>query len=129
MEKQIRTTLYIDEQLYDRFRLACTKKIGDKQGKIKQGYVLAITNFCDVVLGDSVSIPEPPPISATKLNEVHEKSIHQIIVESKIKAKAEDNATVDPQGTVTLSSEDVEAKAKKLAEERKKESTDHKILS
>lgn len=127
MEKQIRTTLYIDEQLYDRFRLACTKKIGDKQGKIKQGYVLAITNFCDDVLQDLEPPLETVDVSATKLNEIHQKSVGEI-EESKAESLKQSNAGIDKQGTVTLSSEDVEAKAKKLAEERKKSQSDHKIL-
>ena len=113
MEKQIRTTLYIDEQLYDRFRLACTKKIGDKQGKIKQGYVLAITNFCDDVLQDLEPPLETLDVSATKLNKVEEKS---------------DQVQEKSVGEIIQDQVDVEAKAKKLAEQRRKEESDHKIL-
>lgn len=48
---EIRTTLYLEEDLFIRFREACTKKNGDKQGKIKLGYVVAITDYCNNVLG------------------------------------------------------------------------------
>jgi len=52
MVNEIRSTIYLEEDLYKRFREACNKKFGDKQGKIKQGYVLAITNFANEVLQD-----------------------------------------------------------------------------
>ena len=62
MKKEVRSTIYLEEDLYNRFRQACNKKFGDKQGKIKQGYVLAISNFANDVLQDV-------DISAKKLNQ------------------------------------------------------------
>lgn len=72
MKKEVRSTIYLEEDLYKRFRQACNKKFGDKQGKIKQGYVLAITNFSNEVLDDLVDIViemKPQPDSAKKLNQ------------------------------------------------------------
>jgi len=62
MKKEVRSTIYLEEDLYNRFRQACNKKFGDKQGKIKQGYVLAISNFANDVLQDVDN-------SAKKLNQ------------------------------------------------------------
>ena len=84
MTKEIRSTIYLDEDLYKRFREACNKKFGDKQGKIKQGYVLAITNFVNEVLQDVVDIviemkPQPED-SAKKLNQA--ETVPQDVVET-----------------------------------------------
>lgn len=83
MDKEIRSTIYLEEDLYKRFREACNKKFGDKQGKIKQGYVLAITNFANEVLQDVVDIviemkPQPEN-SAKKLNQA--ETVPQDVVE------------------------------------------------
>lgn len=83
MNKEIRSTIYLEEDLYKRFREACNKKFGDKQGKIKQGYILAITNFANEVLQDVVDIviemkPEPES-SAKKLEEA--ETVPQDVVE------------------------------------------------
>ena len=148
MEKDVRTTLYINEELSKRFRESCNKMFGDKQGKIKQGYVLAITNWCDHVEQDGKSIPEPPNLSDV---------LAQKLMEDSAKKEPKSNVVVDHHGTYRfkeeakakklipveldqvsfgeklaqaegLSIEHIEAKAKKLAEDRKKASTDHKIL-
>jgi len=70
MVNEIRSTIYLEEDLYKRFREACNKKFGDKQGKIKQGYVLAITNFANEVLVES--IPKPPNLSDVLAKELEE---------------------------------------------------------
>jgi len=130
MEKETRSTLYISEVLMKRFRVACNKMFGDRQGKIKQGYVLAITEWCDKVL-DIKFIPEPPDLLAKKL------------LENSIKAEAVASVNPDQDESQTISQqseqseepeqpESIEAKAKKLAEERRKEQLDqdeHKVLS
>ncbi len=120
MEKETRSTLYISEVLMLRFRQACNKMFGDRQGKIKQGYVLAITEWCDKVL-DSRFVPEPPDLLAKKL------------LENSVKAEAEASVAIDnDENMQTTSEESIEAKAKKLAEERRKEQLDqdeHKVLS
>jgi len=120
MEKQTRTTLYISEVLMNRFREACNKMFGDKQGKIKQGCVLAITEWCDKVLNTEF-VPEPPDLLAKKL------------LEDSLKAEAEASVEVDQdENTQTNTEESIEAKAKKLAQERRKEQLDqdeHKVLS
>ena len=116
MEKETRSTLYISEVLMIRFRQACNKMFGDRQGKIKQGYVLAITEWCDKVL-DNKTIAEPPDLLAKKL------------LEDPIKAEPQVDQDENMQ---TTSEESIEAKAKKLAEERRKEQLDqdeHKVLS
>jgi len=73
----------LEEDLYKRFREACNKKFGDKQGKIKQGYVLAITNFANEVLQDVVDIviemKPKPDNSAKKLNQA--ETVPQDVVE------------------------------------------------
>ena len=73
----------MEEDLYKRFREACNKKFGDKQGKIKQGYVLAITNFANEVLQDVVDIviemKPKPDNSAKKLNQA--ETVPQDVVE------------------------------------------------
>ena len=83
MNKEIRSTIYLEEDLYKRFREACNKKFGDKQGKIKQGYVLAITNFANEVLQDVVDIviemKPKPDNSAKKLNQA--ETVPQDVVE------------------------------------------------
>lgn len=116
MEKETRSTLYISEQLMIRFREACNKKFGDRQGKIKQGYVLAITEWCDKVLDI-----KPPDLLAKKL------------IKDSIKTEAEASVNLDHGELHTIVAEDdVEAKAKKLAEERRKQQLDqdeHKVLS
>ena len=93
MIKEVRSTIYLDEDLYKRFREACNKKFGDKQGKIKQGYVLAITNFANEVLQDVVDIviemkPEPK-VSAKKLKEAEIKTPQEVIVSAKKLEEAE----------------------------------------
>ena len=106
MEKEIRSTLYISELLMIRFREACNKMFGDRQGKIKQGYDLAVTEWCDKVL-NTKDVPEPPDLLAKKL------------LEDSIVPLDQDE-------------ESIEAKAKKLAEERRKQELDqdeHKVLS
>ncbi len=110
MEKQTRTTLYISEQLMIRFREACNKMFGDRQGKIKQGSVLAITDWCDKVLvsGTTAIIPT---VSAKKL------------LEASVQREAESSVALDQD------EESIEAKAKKLAEERRKEQDEHKVLT
>jgi len=156
MEKDVRTTLYISEQLSKRFRESCNKMFGDKQGKIKQGYVLAITNFCDQVEQDGKSIPKPPNLSDV---------LAQKLMEDSTQKEPKSNVVVDQHGTYRFTDveakakklinkpiseepveldqvsfgeklaqaegftkEHIEAKAKKLAEDRKKASSDHKIL-
>lgn len=120
MEKETRSTLYISEVLMIRFRQACNKMFGDRQGKIKQGYVLAITEWCDKVLNTEF-VPEPPDLLAKKL------------LEDSVKAEAEASVNLDHGEVHTIVAEDdVEAKAKKLAEERRKQQLDqdeHKVLS
>ncbi len=109
MEKETRSTLYISEVLMIRFRQACNKMFGDRQGKIKQGYVLAITEWCDKVL-NTKDVPEPPDLLAKKL----------------LEDSMETNVPLDQD------EESIEAKAKKLAEERRKQELDqdeHKVLS
>ncbi len=116
MEKETRSTLYISEVLMIRFRQACNKMFGDRQGKIKQGYVLAITEWCDKVLNNKF-VGEPPDLLAKKL------------LEDPIKAEPQVDQDENMQ---TTSEESIEAKAKKLAEERRKEQLDqdeHKVLS
>jgi len=119
MAKDVRTTLYINEELSKRFRDACNKKFGDRQGKIKQGYVLAITNFCDVVELDQVD-----DVLAKKL------------IEDSIKKEAQASVNLDHgelqthvEETKRQKADDIEAKAKKLAEERKQDSTEHQVLT
>ena len=153
MEKDVRTTLHINEQLSKRFRESCNKMFGDKQGKIKQGYVLAITNFCDQVEQDGKPIPKPPNLSDV---------LAQKLLEDSTQKEPKSNVVVDQHGTYRFTdveakakklinkpiqeqldqlsfgeklaqaerftTEDIEAKAKKLTEDRKKASSDHKIL-
>ncbi len=137
MEKETRSTLYISEVLMKRFREACTKMFGDRQGKIKQGYVLAITEWSDKVLNNK-STPEPPDLLAKKLLEDSIKSeaqasvaidndpnLRTITAEDLVQAKAKTPA-------IDTAEDSVEAKAKKLAEERRKKELDqdeHKVLS
>jgi len=89
MKKEVRSTIYLEEDLYKRFREACNKKFGDKQGKIKQGYVLAISNFANEVLDDIVDIViemkpnEPKQDSAKKLIQAEIKTPQQVIEESR----------------------------------------------
>lgn len=132
----MRTTLYINADLSKRFRDACNKKFGDKQGKIKQGYVLAITDFCDKVLDTQPDQVESPDLLAKKLLQDSMEKEAKASVDREIQTNVEPNVEVDQDGTVSfnekLSSEDIEAKAKKLAEERKKEqedSSEHQILT
>ena len=114
MIKEVRSTIYLEEDLYKRFREACNKKFGDKQGKIKQGYVLAITNFANQVLEDVVDIviemkPEPE-VSAKKLEEAESllpilkqpeiKTPQQVIEESKIIETKQVVASETPQAVV-----------------------------
>lgn len=104
MIKEVRSTIYLEEDLYKRFREACNKKFGDKQGKIKQGYVLAITNFANQVLEDVVDIviemkPEPE-VSAKKLEEAEIKTPQQVIEESKIIETKQVVAPETPQAVV-----------------------------
>lgn len=84
MVNEIRSTIYLDEDLYKRFREACNKKFGDKQGKIKQGYVLAITNFANEVLVES--IPKPPNLSdvlAKELEESKTQTPQEVVAETE----------------------------------------------
>jgi hypothetical protein len=84
MVNEIRSTIYLDEDLYKRFREACNKKFGDKQGKIKQGYVLAITNFANEVLVES--IPKPPSLSdvlAKELEESKTQTPQEVVAETE----------------------------------------------
>ena len=67
MTKEIRSTIYMKEDMYDKFRLACNYKFGDKQGKIKKGMIMAIEFFIEVVdeekalakTNQQTSTPEP----------------------------------------------------------------------
>lgn len=67
MVKEIRSTIYMKEDMYDKFRLACNYKFGDKQGKIKKGMIMAIEFFIEVVdeekalakTNQQTSTPEP----------------------------------------------------------------------
>lgn len=127
MAKDIRTTIYLNELLSKNFRNACSKKFGDKQGKIKQGYEEAISDFCNKVL-ELDQVQESPDLLAKKL-----KYNAKRIVDENI---SKPNVKVDKQGTYSfddkLSSDDIEAKAKKLAEDRKKDqqdSTEHQVLT
>jgi len=84
MVNEIRSTIYLEEDLYKRFREACNKKFGDKQGKIKQGYVLAITNFANEVLVES--IPKPPNLSdvlAKELEESKTETPQEVVAETE----------------------------------------------
>lgn len=162
MEKDVRTTLYINEELSKRFREACNKKFGDKQGKIKQGYVLAITNWCDQVEQDGKSIPEPPvnidEVGTVRFSEEEAKAkklinkpINQaqkltealastLSAEQELLALGDSFVIKEPveldqvsfgeklAQAQSLTKEEVEAKAKKLSNDRKKSSADHKIL-
>ena len=113
MNTEIRSTIYLEEDLYNKFREACNKKFGDKQGKIKRGYIYAITKFVNEVseevvdiviemkpkednsakkLGEAeietTPIPElEPEISAKKLDEAKIKTPQEVIEESKIEIK------------------------------------------
>lgn len=116
--KEVRSTIYLEEDLYKRFREACNKKFGDKQGKIKQGYVLAITNFANEVLEDVVDIviemkpqakkleeavvetPQEVIVSAKKLEEAEIKTPQQVIEESKIIETKQVVAPETPQAVV-----------------------------
>ncbi len=143
MKKEIRSTVYLEEDLYNRFREACNRKFGDKQGKIKQGIVLAVTEFTNKELGTPQDVTEvkqnTPPISAKKLNSakkentVQEKTVGQIIQEDVTLREAEASVRLDQDSNLqTVTEEDIEAKAKKLAEERRKkesQETEHKVLS
>lgn len=104
MDKEVRSTIYLEEDLYKRFREACNKKFGDKQGKIKQGYVLAITNFANEVLQDVVDIvietKSEPEVSAKKLEEAEIKTPQQVIEESKIIQTKQVVAPETPQEVV-----------------------------
>jgi len=127
MAKDIRTTIYLNELLSKNFRNACSKKYGDKQGKIKHGYEEAISDFCNKVLKLD-QVEESPDLLAKKLKD----NAKRIVDEYPSKA----NVKVDTEGTFSfddkLSSDDIEAKAKKLAEERKKDQVDsneHQVLT
>ena len=123
MEKEIRTTLFINEQLSKKFRDACNKKFGDKQGKIKQGYVLAITNFCNEILDNSESIPIPHTLLAKKLKEDYQQNED----EQSVELDHDENVATNSE---KLTAQQVVAKAKELAEERRKEHLDeHQILT
>lgn len=127
----------MDEDLSERFREACNKKFGDKQGKIKQGYILAITNFINEVMEtpqdvveDSTSTPEPPTLSAKKL-EVASRvkpspppSPRENVPQEMLEHEADASTQLDQD------EDSIEAKAKKLAEERRKQNnSEHKVLS
>jgi len=120
MEKETRSTLYVSEVLMIRFRQACNKMFGDRQGKIKQGYELAITEWCDKVLNNKL-VPKPPDLLAKKL------------LEDSVKAETKASVELDQDENMqTNTEESIEAKAKKLAEQRRKEQVDqdeHKVLS
>jgi len=123
MEKEIRTTLFVNEQLSKKFRDACNKKFGDKQGKIKQGYVLAITNFCNEILDNSESISIPPILLAKKLKEDYQQNED----EQSVELDHDENVATNSE---KLTAQQVVAKAKELAEERRKEqSAEHQILT
>lgn len=138
-EDIIRTTLYVNKDLMKRFHVACSKKFGDKQGKIIQGFDSAITDFCDKVLDTQPDQVEPPDLLAKELlQDTMEKEAKASVNldHDEIQTHDESNAEVDQDGTISfnekLSSEDIVAKAKKLAEERKKEqqdSSEHQILT
>lgn len=147
MEKEIRSTIYLTEDLYLRFRQACTLKFGDKQGKVKQGIVLAITNFCDDVLvtpQDVIEDTEPLANSAKKLEvanvvkpmppQLPTKSVAQELIEHEAEASVELDQddkllTMNPLSP-KIQEDSVEAKAKRLAEERrKKDESEHKVLT
>jgi len=112
MDKEVRSTIYLEEDLYKRFREACNKKFGDKQGKIKQGYVLAITNFCNQVLEEVVDIviemKEQPEVSAKKLEEAKIKTPQEVIEESKNNETSLVVAKETPQDVVETPQEVVE---------------------
>ena len=123
MEKEIRTTLFINEQLSKKFRDACNKKFGDRQGKIKQGYVFAITNFCNEMLDNSESISIPPTLLAKKLKEDYQQNED----EQSVELDHDENVATNSE---KLTAQQVVAKAKELAEERRKEHLDeHQILT
>jgi len=120
LEKEIRTTLFINEQLSKKFRNACNKKFGDKQGKIKQGYVLAISNFCNEILDNSES---SPTLLAKKLKEDYQQNED----EQSVELDHDENVATNSE---KLTAQQVVAKAKELAEERRKEHLDeHQILT
>jgi len=110
--KEVRSTIYLQEDLHNRFREACNKKFGDKQGKMKQGYVLAITNFTNEVLGDLVNIviemKEQPEVSAPKLEEAKIKTPQEVIEESKNIQSSEVVAKETPQDVVETPQDVVE---------------------
>lgn len=152
MEEDVRTTLYINGELDKRFRQACAKMFGDKQGKIKQGYVLAITNFCDEVLDvkqDSKQLDQDGTISPdllAKNQSQQEDLLAKKILQESINDEAQASVNLDHGELRTITaeeipksftneeiakakrSEEIIAKAKKLAEERKQSTSDHKIL-
>lgn len=135
-EHIIRTTLYVNKDLMKRFHVACSKKFGDKQGKIIQGFDLAITDFCDKVLDNQPDQVESPDLLAKKLPQDSMEKEVKTSVNGENQTHDEVNVEVDQEGTISfnekLSSEDIVAKAKKLAEERKKEeqdSNEHQILT
>lgn len=112
MDKEVRSTIYLQEDLYKRFREACNKKFGDKQGKIKQGYDLAITNFCNQVLEEVVDIviemKEQPEVSAKKLEEARIKTPQEVREESKITETKQVVAPETPQELVETPQDVVE---------------------
>jgi len=123
----------MEEDLWNRFREACNKKFGDKQGKIKQGYVLALTEFSNSVLDvveDSTSTPEPPTLLAKKLEQV--TVVKPVPPQPQTKSVAQELIEHEAEASIELDQvqESIEAKAKKLAEERRKaEESDHKVLT
>ncbi len=137
MEEDItRTTLYVNKDLMKRFHVACSKKFGDKQGKIIQGFDLAITDFCDKVLDTQPDQVELPDLLAKELLQDTMEKEGKASDNHEIQTHVEPSVEVDQDGTISfnekLSSEDIVAKAKKLAEERKKEqqdSSEHQILT
>ena len=110
MNKEVRSTIYLEEDLYKRFREACNKKFGDKQGKIKQGYVLAISNFANEVLGQElVDI-----VIETKPEQVSAKELVEKTIPEQVSAKEIVEETIPDQPDQV--SEPDQVSAKKLVE-------------
>lgn len=102
MVKEIRSTIYLREDLYELFREACNIKFGDKQGKIKKGIIMAVNNFVNETLGVQAKAeteqakaekpveaetPEPENIAEEELVDLHidMKTPQDVVEEPEVK--------------------------------------------
>lgn len=85
MSKEIRSTIYMKEEMYEKFRTACNYKFGDKQGKIKKGMLMAIDFFIEVVEEEKAlakknqanSSPEPELTGLIEEGVIESEPTHQ----------------------------------------------------